>query len=214
MATIWTAWLDDVMPELPGAPQALALYHVKRAAIEFMTRSGLYTKTTALIPTAALPGDISPPVGELPADQQVLAIKDAWWNGKDMGAFSRDEMANRFGPNWPDLTGDPVAFLQQTPTTLRLVPQPASTATMLRLAFVYGPNESATGVPDEVFNRYREPIAFGAKARMMLMSGKPWSNEQKALGYQSILDGACENAKLRAIRGSGARALTTKPHAF
>lgn len=211
----FTLWLDDVMPELPGCSQALALYHVKRACFDLMRRGALYRKTTGAIDVAANPGDITLPTGELAADQQLLAIKKAWWQGKQLTPASLDEVEEEFGDAWQTLVGTPTYYLQQARNTVRLVPQlSTSAAASLRLSIVYGPSEAATSVADDVYDRYREPIAFGAKGRLMLMDKKPWSNAEKGAAYMGIFDAAINGIKVATTRGTAGRQFQTKPVPF
>src|SRR5438270_592569 len=57
---------------------------------------------------------------------------------------------------------------------------------------------ASTGFPDWIFSRYLDALAAGAKARLMLMQAKPWSNAGQAADYRSQFDAEVANARAEA----------------
>jgi hypothetical protein len=73
------------------------------------------------------------------------------------------------------------------------------------------PAPDAAAVDDRLFNEYREPIALGAKARLMLSPGKPYGNPSLGTAcYQQFKMRAAE-AALRAEQGFTRAPLRTRP---
>src|SRR4029079_18057530 len=78
--------------------------------------------------------------------------------------------------DWRRQTGFP-KYVLGGPSFLTLVPKPNLAGT-LKLIVVLKPDYAATGIDDEIFREYREPIVHGALSRLMSSPRKPYTNLQ------------------------------------
>ncbi len=56
-------------------------------------------------------------------------------------------------------------------------------------------------IPDVIFERWRNEIAAGAKAELMKMKDKSWSNHGQSMIYDNVFDNAIINARSAAAKG-------------
>lgn len=197
MATNFSTWLVDVLPECPGLLADMATHHIRDACIDFCERTWAWranitgnlvagTATYALSPpassqiTGVLRALAAPEVG---ATQQRLrkvgedAVNAAYPASGPVQAFT---MADRdtalFYPTPDDTYG----------YTVRVALRPTAGATQL--------------VEDSIYAEYRYTIAQGALARLKRMAGKPWSDSAGAVACQSEFVRGVREAKLSANR--------------
>lgn len=175
MVQPWSAWLPDVLPHVNGCPIVIAEHELRRAAQELFARSRAWSVLSAAQPVSAgtetlalvLPG----------ADTELVRLEAAWYDSRRLQPTTLGALDDERGHTWVDEAGVPTHVAQLTPGVLRLYPVPSQDASEgVRVRASVRPAESATGVPDEIATRWREAIATGAKARLMLYPGKPWTN--------------------------------------
>jgi hypothetical protein len=215
--TAWSAWYDDVLPEVPGALQALAEYHIKRAVIEFCTKARCYRKDAA-VDDAGGSALRTFPTSLVPSGTRPVAIMRAKWAGKDLEIVSREVLDEQYGSQvWTSLSGLAPRFLLRDRVSVQgggfsLVPYPtAATTGSLWMTVALRPTEAATTVDDSVYEEFRDSIAAGAKARLMAMPKKPWSDPALAGFYGSEFRRAIDVAKIKADRGADRQRLATRP---
>lgn len=218
MAT-WNDLLDDVMPEIVGSPPiALVTHHIRNAVIQFLDKTKLLRKTTVAMDW---PGG----VGEKPLDsatfttelvsasERVIEVRSAAWLGKPLDPAGEDELVTEFGNDWATLTGDPKFYTENNGTIL-LVPAPPTTVDALTLAISYSLMPTASSFPDRVLSDHRRALAQGAKASLMYMANKPWSDPIAAdINYREY-SAAIASARGKAAKQTSKNQQHTKPHPF
>lgn len=203
-----TALNAFVTPSVPGAPTVIVQQAILDSAKEFLTETQVWNEVQPPVPLAAnvQTYDMDAPIGA-----RCIGIKEIFApylaKGR-LSGVSLDELA-RMMPNWQtaqsnstvpgQVSGAPWLYTRAFDfTTFNLYPMPAaplpSANAYLQVHGVYTLLDTATTIPDDIYERYREVIVAGAKSRLLWMLGQSWGNEKLAMKA----DADVKNAKFRA----------------
>jgi hypothetical protein len=214
MATkAWSDWFDEVLPEVPGCGSDIVTNAIRNAAIELCDRALIWRIDQGPIAVAPYANvyDWEPLANTDPARPMQV-----WLAGLPLEPKTANELSDRFG-DFMRAAGTPAYFVQDQPASLIIVPMPVSVPTGivyppgvqadgLTAKLAIKPARAATGLEQWIADRYHEPIAHGAKARLMRMPRKPWTDKPSSADYQMRFDDAVAKALLEGARGfSGAR---------
>lgn len=210
MAKQWGFWLPDLQPQLPDCPVPIIEHELKRAAQEFLERTRAWV--VVLPPIAVDAGTEEIEIDTFEDDQDLVRVSNVWYDGKRITITTSDALSASYGDNWQDHTGTPTAYLQDTPGIIRFYPVPSVAATSgIVVKAAVKPSESAAGLPDDIVVKYREAIAKGAKARLMLYSDKAWSNPDFGLKYETEFNSAVDKANSSAAASFGSSRMPARP---
>lgn len=214
MPTAWSAWIPDVAGEVTGAPSFSIELAVKRTVTDFLERTHWLQRTAAPIDIAGGAVARTFPVSVIAAGERVLAILGAWVSDKPVEVYGPDDVDEDW-PDWKTRTGTPECLVQERDDEFYVVPSPASTMTAaLRLKVAVGLLDAATTCDDSIVTNWREGIAAGAKARLMLQPGKTWESPERAAVNQAMYMEAVNKANTRVARGAARRPLYVRPSFF
>lgn len=204
----WDTWLNDLMPHLPGCGADLVAHELKRAAQDFFERSRAWG---VLLDEVSVAIDESE-VEILPDDtrQSIVRIESASWNGEPLEEKTLPVIEVDIGADWMDQTGTPTVITQLAHNSVRLVVTPDA-AGVLRCRVSVKPSDASLGLPDQLAYKYREILANGAKARLMLMPKKPWSNDNLGALASSRFEDSLGTAKSSAFRAFGSARTPSRP---
>lgn len=195
----WSAFYDYVMPELSGANPDIVDIYLRRAAIEFCEETSVYTADHD--PISIIKGiaeyDLEPPEQET----DIVSVKKAWVGDAAIGYVSQDTL-NQRPTYWPGETAPrPVAFTQQTQTSIVVFPKPSeSLRNGLKMKVVLRPSLTATQIADWVATKYIQEITDGAKAMLMAMPNKPWTQPDGAALYRTQFEAGKTRATIESQR--------------
>lgn len=212
---LWSDWSADVAIDVPGCPDPTIELAVRRIVIDFLERTHWLARTAAPIDIAAgaAARTFGTPLISV-SSERVLRIQAAWISDRDTDILSPDEVAETM-PDWKTRTGTPLYIVQERPDEYWVVPAPTATMTgALRLKIAVAPTETATGCEDVVRAHWRDAIASGAKARLLAMPGKPWSNPGLAAYHLGVYEEAVGSGAIGALRSPARGRLATKPYFF
>ena len=199
------SFLPEILPDVPGCPSDMAIRALRNTIIEFCEKSFIHQVT--LDPVTALEGvtdyDLEPPKG-----YRIQKIMKMWYLGKEMDPLAPDDIGlpDAYRTNiagYIASKGPPAGYTQKDVDTFSILPIPDqkySNAITMRVALV--PLRDATEVEDFLFELWGESIGFGAKARLMLNPGKPYSNAESATYNQARFVSGLNDARQRALRGN------------
>jgi hypothetical protein len=199
----YTAFLDNVLPHVPGCTPEMALLEIKNTVIDFCEKSLIlqqdHDPVTAI--TGIVDYDLEPPSGYL-----VVKIMNAWYKGVKLDPLSPDqvETPSVYNQNSGYLVnrGDPRYILQKDARTFSLYPIPSEDAALaVTMRVALKPTRSATTIDDLIYEEYAETIGAGAVSRLALSPGKPYSNRQLAADKQSLYIAGLNVARDRAQKG-------------
>ena len=205
----WSDFYDYVLPELPGCGQDIAALYIRSTVLDFFDSAGIYTVSLTPVTTIANQGTYALVA---PTGWDVAWVKSAWHDNQILTPSGEDEIRSRYTSDWTSQVGSPTYFMHEDQNTIRLVPIPDTvSAGSLKLAIraVLKPQRDSVGFSaDWVFDRWADIIATGAKAALMQIPGKMWSNPQLAAFYAAKyrvgLDDATRDANRSLTRNTSA----------
>lgn len=212
MSRTWDEFLPLVLPDVPGCPEALALAAIRRGANE-LCRSA-YVWIQDLGPLDVISGQAEyacpAPSGAVPVITLGLTI-----NGLPLRAATVEELDLNH-PGWSGLIATrPLRFLVPALGKVRLVPEPSKTLeSALVVRMVLAPAHDAVAAEDLIFEQWAVAIAHAAKAELMLVPGKPWTQPQLAEHHARQFATHVARARGRKCTGWTASTLTARPRAF
>ncbi len=206
----WSYWLPDLMPHVPGCPQVLAEHELRRAAQALLTRSRAWKVTeSALVAVAAGQEEVT--VAPSDTTQELVRVESVWYDACALSLTTVAQLDADYGDDWTAHTGTPDRYVQETPGVLRLYPIPMTAATLgLKLRLSVAPGEASTGLPDDIALQFRDAVHVGAKARLMLYPGKPWTNLDMAGVYGQAFTALVDSATIDAARSFGAARISSR----
>lgn len=196
-----------VRPEVPGCPEIQILDAILRAGINFCKDTKLLRETveiTTVAGTAAY--DLTAELSTGVEPDEILSVSRGEYD--DLEPSSEVE----FQDNGYEASGTPRYFYLDG-LNLVLGNKPDAVET-LDVEVKCIPSRDATTLPDELFRRYRDEIAAGAKSLLMMMDKQAWTNLQQAAIYKSMFDGAVDSENLRYAKGGGSKPLRVDAHFF
>ncbi len=196
---LWSDFYDSALPELPGCPYVALNHALRQSAIAFCEQSLVWTYEH---PDISVMVDVDTYNYVPPAEALVHAVTYAKFN--DIEIETRTKDTDMRISDWRHRTGTP-EYVLSMPSSLKLVPKPDVEGT-LELIVALKPDYDATGIDDGIFQEYREAIAHGAKARLMLSPRKPYSDSERA-----VINMQQFNAKVMAAGVRAARNYTLAP---
>lgn len=202
-----TDFAKYVRPEVTGCPEIQILDAVLRASIQFCKRSR-EIKEVVLITSVIGQAEYAIPVATGLVPEEVLEVKRN--DEYQLDASSFHSFKNM---DLNTLQGSPEYYYQNTNDELVLGKIPNLVQEFLVTVRVR-PEEDATTVPDYLFTRYRDEIAAGAKSRLMVMKGQPWTDISQAGLYRTLFEEAVASSNLREAQGAARKPVRTVSQYF
>lgn len=199
---------DEVSQELPGVPRVSVVSMLARVAHDFFSRSGIW-KEAVTISTVASQNSYALPstVGTVPVrTRDVLSVSRSIGR---LNKVTRDQF--EVWQNGSPQEGSPTRYLTNQ-SNLLVHPTPKGAEDLTVLVSVY-PTLSATELEDEFIHEHRQALIDGAKYRLMIQKGKPWSDPEQAMYYRQQYVEATVEASGRAITDNGAKKISFRPFA-
>lgn len=196
---VYEDFLSRVIPEVSGCPEPLAIQAIKDATIEFCEKSLVYQQD--LDPVTSIKGtseyDLDTPTGYV-----VARIMNAWFGQTKLEPAAPDMLRVPDAYRLTAGQSDPKFYFQKTAKTFTLLPVPdQTTPSSITIRAALKPTRNSTSIDDELFEEYAEVIAHGAKYRLMLSAGKPYSNPATAVIEKGHFDTGVNRARTRASTG-------------
>lgn len=199
----YAAFLDYVLPHVPGCTPEMATLEIKNTVIDFCEKSLILQQDADPITTinGIMDYDLEPPRGYL-----VTKIMKVWFKGQELDGESPDEIKTPsiYNQNSGYLVnrGDPRFYIQKDARTFSLYPIPDQTSKLaVTMRVALKPTRSATQIDDLIFEEYAETIGAGAVSRLALSPGKPYSNRQLAADKNAQYVAGLNVARDRAQKG-------------
>lgn len=198
---------SEVLPILAAfPPEPLVENAIKRAVIEFCTESLIWKY---------LPDPIDIDAGEreymieIPPGAETAMVMNAAFDGDRITPQSTEWLDIEL-PGWGTDLATPKYFTQVESNQIILAPIPDSTISGgLMLTIALRPQVSSSGFPKWIANKYLYDIADGAAAKLMLMSGKPWTDAANGAYRKSQFDSAIAKARESSAKALGRAVIRT-----
>lgn len=130
----------------------------------------------------------------------------AWLNDNLLEPISPDDLDTEFGTTdfgqslWRTDVRLPTRWYFADDNTVGLV-MPPDAGGNLRIEVALKPTRVSTSFPAVIFERYIEVVAHGAKARLLRIPKKPYTDFKLALWYNQEFDAAVGEAMISTARG-------------
>jgi len=201
----YESFLPDVLPEVPGCPKDLAIRMIRQTVIEFCEKSFVHQITFDPITLRANLTDYDL---DAPDGHRVVKIMKVWFQDRPLPPAAPDLIngPEAYRNRIPGLTlekGSPAAYTQKDFEQVTFLPIPDQTyqaAVTMRVALC--PLRDSTQCEDFLYEHWGEQIACGAKARLMINPGKPYTNVDAATLNQGRYVSAVNSALQRAMHGN------------
>lgn len=168
-------------PELQGVPLFSIKSHLSAVISEFCQRSKCVT--ISIVKNLAIDGSVFPE--EVGSDQTIFELEKAKVDGMSIALFNEFDSADRTSIKIDDAkTGFEVVNPKK--------------GKQLKVLFTISSKRNATEYPDEL-ERWIDGIVSGVLARLMLTTGKPWSNNAQGSFHTAQYSQAITKARARAI---------------
>jgi len=184
----WDQVLPLVLPHCPGCSDLIAESEVRNAAEDFLARSFTWRYTAGAIMSFAGEGFYTP---VLPSNSRIVKLHAGTYNGASL-AVEKTEAT----------TGLPNSITTPDRVRLEVSPPPAEDNVKITADLSLSLKTSATGLPDELFDQYRQAIAHGAIQRLCLHVGKSYSNPGMAVARGAMFEEAIADEKSAKVKGN------------
>lgn len=209
MAVNWENYLQEVLPDVAGCPIQVAENAIRNSAIEFCNKSRVYRDKLADMLTAQ--GTAKYTIAT-PVDSEMIALHKVQHNDQTfplptIPAIHLDRArlsTNEQKPRW---------YNSPTPAEIEFFFTPDAIYTV-ELWAILKPTKAATSGPDFLFNDWLEPISSGAKARLLAMSGRPWSDKSMVKFHRREFTDGWVEAKIRDAKSNVFSSSTLRPQNF
>lgn len=211
------SFLPYVLPFAAHCAEPVATRAVLDAAIDFCEQTGVVQSTLAPVSTVA---NVFSYNLVLPADQDLVSIKRAWFKGTSLAPVPTDAVgapeAWRVSvPGVTPATGDPRAFYEAQRNAIGLYPRPSASETdVLTVRVSTKPQRVATQLADELFYDWVEVVAAGALERLHSTPGVSYTDQGRADRRREEFLVGINKAKLRAATGRTPGELSVTPRPF
>lgn len=209
-----SALYSRILPYVPGCPEPTVDLAVMDAATEFAERSQIDFTIEAPV---ALQANVATYTVDPRTGLDVSMVREVYCGTRELivvpsAAALRDKL-----PSWQTAASNEPTHYScfGAPGTITVYPTPALVSTeTLRIVASWLPGFGANVLPDELGHRYARDLAEGAKARLMLMPDRKWTNLPLAGVCQGKFDTAVNDARIRALHGKAAGSIYVRPRQF
>lgn len=166
----WDQFYPLVLPDVIGCPDPMLAMAVRNAAREFCERTGIIFEWCD--PVAA-DGTTNLFDFDISTGQELVKVIRAIVDDVEYPVFSYKDLPSDWQSSEPASIGHKVIQLDQE--NYRVYPIPSS-GSIITLMVATKPTMTATSGADDLLNLYGETIAYGAKARLMMIQKQSWTD--------------------------------------
>lgn len=200
----YTAFLDYVLPDLPGCSNDVAVHAIKQTVIDFCEKSMILEvdHDPITIVRGVTDYDLDPPTNTL-----VTKVMKVYYKDQELVPIATDDVryGQFFNKNYQGAEiqeGTPRFYAQKDARTISIFPTPKETEKLvLTLRVALKPTRSASQCDDLIFEDYAEIIGHGAVTRLALSPSKPYTNVQLAGARNVMYTAGLNVARQRSSKG-------------
>jgi len=200
-AVSYEVFLPEVMPYVHDVPEIVAVQAIRNACIQFCEETHYLQEN--LDPIAGQEN-----VGEYDLDAndsnyKVVEIMQAYYGDQLLIPKAQEELNQIYRTsNWEDLKGNPYYYFRPRASVVRLVTKPIITEqNKLKVKAAIAPKRSSTTVDEEIFERFLEYIAHGARARLYNTPNQPYYDPKTAMEYTKRFNDEMAEVRTRVYKG-------------
>lgn len=180
----WSDFYPYVQTHVMGAPNPLIDQQLLLATREFCERTGAWAEW---LDAVTLDGTTTQFEFEIASGQELVKVARATLDDEDIPVKDKRDLPQDWQATSPNVFEDCLYVLSDTEYVL--LPVPTSGA-VLRIEAVLMPTLSADRVADVLVAKHADSISEGAKARLLAMPKKPWSEPGAAPYHRDQFEAA------------------------
>ena len=193
-------FLKEVLPYCPDLAEHVAVNAIRNSCMEFSRLTTIHRMDIAPIDGVATQSEYTIVV---PVETQLATPIKIYYSGIELKPRSEELLVAQYKyQDWTTITGQPAFFTQLNPGTIKIVPYPSVNYTGAitgRISLM--PTRAAMNVYDDLYNRYSEEIALGARSRLHYTPGQPYFDPNMAEQCKQKFMDAIGATKARANQG-------------
>ena len=193
-------FLPEVMQFVKDVPEVVAVNAIRNSCIEFCQET-LYIQEN-LDSMAGISGvgvyDLEPD-----GDYKIADIIEAWYGDAFLVPRSIEQLTRIYRTtNWNTLAGNPYYYFRPSSQEVHLVPYPQVTqANKIKLRVALKPSRSSTTIREEIYERFLEDIAYGARARLYNTPNQPYYDLKTSLEYLKRFNDVMADVRTQVNKG-------------
>lgn len=195
-------FLPKIMPYAPGCPEPTALDKIIVAAQTFCERTRLWRDRDQFNVTPTNCNVMCAPAGA-----NVFEIESARLNDYDLTPISLADLEFKH-PTWRQYSQGSGTWITQVELDTVMV-VPATTGT-LELALILRPADDADQLPDFIGAHYRQCIADGALAEILMIPGQSFYAPDRAQFYAMRFASKLDELTTRSLKGQQRAPIRTR----
>jgi hypothetical protein len=193
-------FLPEVMQFVKDVPEVVAVNAIRNSCIEFCQETRYIQEN--LDPMAGISGlsvyDLEPD-----GNYKIADIIEAWYGDAFLVPRSIEQLTQIYRTtNWNTLGGNPYYYFRPSSQEVQLVPYPQVTeANKIKLRVALKPSRSSTTVREEIYERFLEDIAYGARARLYNTPNQPYYDLKTSLEYLKRFNDVMADVRTQVNKG-------------
>ena len=212
MTVTWDEFSREVLPAVPGCPPSVAENAIRQAVIDLCNKARVWREDLTAINIVANTAEytLTPPAGT-----RIIAPVNVRYNGESIDPEEEGDMDYEYF-DWRELpAGTPTKYLIMAPETLTLNKKPIANITGgLEVRVAVKPTVDATGCDDLLRDDWLDVVADGAKASLMMIPNKAWTNYELAMALKKEFRKGIARARIRMIQGRTNKPVRARPLAL
>jgi hypothetical protein len=194
-------FLIEVMPYVKDVPEIVALQAIKNAAIEFCQETRYIQNNLD-----AMAGITKIGTYDLEANEGTYKIADiveCWYGDSFLVPKSIEQLTQIYrSTNWNTLGGNPYYYFRPSSQEIRLVPYPDVTQSgKINIRAALKPSRASTTIREEIYERFLEDIAYGARARLYNTPNQPYYDLKTSLEYMKRFNDVIADVRTQVNKG-------------
>lgn len=200
-AVSYEVFLPEVMPYVHDVPEIVAVQAIRNACIQFCEETHYLQEN--LDPMTGLKGQGLYDLEANDSNYKVVEIMQAYYGDQLLIPKAQEELNQIYRTsNWEDLSGNPYYYFRPRAGEMRLVTKPIVTeANKLKVKAAIAPKRASTTVDEEMFERFLEYIAHGARARLYNTPNQPYYDPKTAMEYTKRFNDEMAEVRTRVYKG-------------
>ncbi|MNY05294.1 hypothetical protein D3C86_1380070 [compost metagenome] len=199
-------YLSKIMPSVPGCPEPTAEHAIILAAQRFCESTRLWRDKD----TFSILAEDSANTVYAPAGADFFEIESARFDNRDLEPISLKDLDYRH-PGWREWSSGARFITQIDHGTVMVVPASAGT---LELSTTLRPTEGATQLPDFLAKYYRQAIADGALAEILMLPGQSFTDPSRAMFFSQRFQLELDKLGSKSIKGQQRAKARVRPQFF
>jgi hypothetical protein len=194
-------FLVEVLPYVRDVPEVVALQAIKNAAIMFCQETRYIQENLDPMAGIATIGvyDLEPNEGTY----KIADIVECWYGDSFLVPKSIEQLTQIYrSTNWNTLGGNPYYYFRPSSQEIQLVPYPNITEqNKIRIRAALKPSRASTTIREEIYERFLEDIAYGARARLYNTPNQPYYDVKTSLEYLKRFNDVIADVRTQVNKG-------------